>query len=191
MSYTLSTGAKAPDFRLRATDGQCYTLSDFSQKKALVIFFTCNHCPYVIQSNEETRRVALKYADEADFVGINANSPETYPEDSYENMVTLMQEKKFPWTYLVDETQQTALDYGALRTPHFFLFDRRRKLVYSGRGIDTPKDPSAATTFDLDKALEQLLDDREVSPAVTSPIGCNIKWRGKPKHWMPPEACDL
>jgi hypothetical protein len=102
-----------------------------------------------------------------------------------------MEEHRFPWVYLYDETQEVALAYGALRTPHFYVLDKERKLVYTGRGVDSPRDASRITVNDLDRTLEELLAGREVSVPVTNPIGCNVKWEGKDKHWMPADACDL
>lgn len=84
-----------------------------------------------------------------------------------------------------------ALAYGALRTPHFYVFDENRKLVYTGRGVDHPRDVSKMTVNDLDRALEELTSGKPVSVPLTNPIGCNVKWKGKDKHWMPAEACDL
>ena len=191
MSFTLEIGATAPDFRLPATDGSSYSLSDFNEDY-LVIFFTCNHCPYVIGSDEVTRASAMRFAPEGvRFIGINSNSAATYEEDDFPHMVRRMEEQKFPWLYLYDESQEVALAYGALRTPHFYLFNRERKLVYTGRGVDQPKDASKITVNDLDRALEELVAGLPVSVSVTNPIGCNVKWEGKEKHWMPADACDL
>ncbi len=192
MAFTLQLGETAPDFDLPATDGKNYKLEDFSDSEILVIFFTCNHCPYVINSDEITRKTVEKYAQKGvKFVGINSNSKNTYAEDSFENMVERMNEHKFPWIYLYDETQQVALAYGALRTPHFYVFDKSRKLVYTGRAVDSPRDPSKIAKHDLENALDELLSGKEITVPVTNPIGCNVKWEGKDKHWMPPEACDL
>jgi peroxiredoxin len=192
MGYTLQIGESTPDFHLPATDGKVYSLSDFADAKVLVVFFTCNHCPYVIGSDESTRQTVLKYRERGvAFAGINANSPLTYPEDSFENMVKRMAEKKFPWVYLFDESQQSALHYGALKTPHFFVFDQNRRLVYTGRALDNPREAHLSTVNDLENALEDVLNGRPVRKSVTNPIGCNIKWHGKDPKWMPPEACDL
>lgn len=192
MAFTLEPGEKAIDFKLPSTDGKEYSLSDFDKFKYLVIFFTCNHCPYVLGSDETTRATAEKFTKkEVGFVGINSNSENTYPEDSFPNMVKRMKEKKFPWVYLYDKPQEVAKAYGALRTPHFYLFDMERKLVYTGRGVDNPRDPSKATVNNLDIALEELTSGRSVSVPVTNPIGCNVKWEGRDAHWMPPDACDL
>lgn len=192
MAFTLQLGQKAPDFHLPATDGRTYSLGDFDDAKFLVIFFTCNHCPYVTGSDEVTRQTAEKYKDKGVvFVGINSNSENTYIEDSFENMVKRMEEHKFPWVYLHDKSQEVALAYGALRTPHFYVFNEERKLVYTGRGVDSPRDTSKMTMNDLDNVLAQLTKGRKITTPITNPIGCNVKWEGKPAHWMPAEACDL
>ena len=158
----------------------------------LVLFFTCNHCPYVTGSDEDTRITAEKFKPVGvRFVAINSNSPNTYPEDDFEHMITRMKKHKFPWLYLYDDSQQVALDYGALRTPHFYVFDEERKLVYTGRAVDYPRDASMAKVFDLDHTLEELTRGKEITLSVTNPIGCNVKWDGKDAHWMPADSCDL
>ena len=192
MVFTLQTGDKAPDFSLPATDGRTYRLSDFQEAPTLVVFFTCNHCPFVLGSDEVTRQTAEKFASqEVRFVGINSNSEQTNAGDSFDHMVERMQEQRFPWIYLHDATQDVARAYGALRTPHFYVFDRDRRLVYTGRGVDTPRNTAEMTTNDLDRALTEHLAGRPISVPRTNPIGCNVKWRGQDAHWMPAEACDL
>lgn len=190
--FTLELGASAPDFNLPATDGRSYRLADFKDAKVLVIFFTCNHCPYVTGSDEVTRKTALQFAPQGvRFVGVNSNSQNTYAEDSFEHMITRMSQHQFPWIYLRDESQEVAKTYGALRTPHFYVFDSARKLVYTGRGVDSPRDTSRMTRNDLANALEDHLAGRPLRAAKTNPIGCNVKWEGKDAHWMPADACDL
>ncbi len=192
MAFTLGIGSPAPDFTLPATDGRNYSLADFRDAAILVVCFTCNHCPYVIGSDEVTRASAERFAERGvRFVGINSNSERTYPEDDFDHMVARMKQQRFPWVYLHDESQAVARAYGALRTPHFFVFDRDRKLVYTGRGVDSPRDASRVTVNDLDRALEEMLAGKAVSVPMTNPIGCNVKWDGRDAHWMPAEACDL
>jgi peroxiredoxin len=192
MAFTLELGAEAPDFSLPATDGKTYSLKDFAEARTLVIFFTCNHCPYVLGSDEVTRETAKRFAPKGvRFVGINSNSEATHPEDDFEHMVSRMAENGFPWVYLRDKSQESALAYGALRTPHFFVFDAARKLAYTGRGVDNPKDVSLMTANDLSDALEDIAAGRSPRVALTNPIGCNVKWEGKDAHWMPVDACDL
>lgn len=146
----------------------------------------------MINSDELTRATAERYAPEGvAFVGINSNSANTYESDDFPHMVERMEKHHFPWLYLRDESQAVALAYGALRTPHFFVFDKDRKLVYTGRAVDSPRDPSRVTVNDLEKALDELLAGQAVSHPQTNPIGCNVKWDGKDAHWMPADACDL
>jgi peroxiredoxin len=192
MAFTLEPGQKAIDFKLPSTEGKVYSLSDFEKFKFLVIFFTCNHCPYVIGSDEITRATVEKFSKKGvGFAAINSNSENTYPEDSFPNMVERMKKHKFPWIYLYDKPQETAKAYGALRTPHFYVFNEERKLVYTGRGVDSPRDTSKMTVNNLDLVLDELVGGRPISVQVTNPIGCNIKWEGMDAHWMPPDACDL
>lgn len=192
MSFTLQIGQKAPDFTLPATNGTVYSLPDFDASPVLVIFFTCNHCPYVIGSDEVTRQTADRFGPQGvQFVAINSNSPNTYEEDSFAHMVERMEQHRFPWVYLHDASQEIARRYGALRTPHFFVFDQDRTLVYTGRGVDSPRDTSKMTVNDLERALTEHLAGRPVSTPMTNPIGCNVKWEGKDAHWMPADACDL
>ncbi len=191
-TFTLKLGATAPGFRLPATDGKTYALADFADARVLVIFFTCNHCPFVTGSDEITRQTALRFgAKGVRFVGINANSVNTNANDSFAHMVERMQEQKFPWVYLHDQSQDVARAYGALRTPHFYVFDASRRLVYTGRGVDHPREPVKVTVNDLANALEDHLAGRPVRVPRTNPIGCNVKWDGQDQHWMPAEACDL
>ncbi len=192
MSFTLQIGASAPDFELPATDGKTVQLSDFSIARVLVVFFTCNHCPFVLGSNEVTRQTAEKFAAQGvQFVAINANSKTTHPDDDFEHMVTVMAEQKFPWPYLRDESQAVALAYGALRTPHFYVFDQNRQLIYTGRGVDNPRETDKMTVNNLECTLDEHLAGKPVSQPLTNPIGCNVKWDGQDAHWMPAEACDL
>ncbi len=146
----------------------------------------------MIGSDEVTRATADKFKDRGvRFVAINSNSPNTYADDDFPHMVSRMEEHRFPWVYLHDATQDVARAYGALRTPHFYVFDADRKLVYTGRGVDSPRDTSKMTVNDLERALEELTAGKPVSVPRTNPIGCNVKWDGQDAHWMPPEACDL
>src|SRR5699024_3978319 len=191
MAFTLEIGQKAPMFHLKGTDGKTYDLNDFKED-VLVIFFTCNHCPYVVGSHEVTRETALKFKDKGvRFIGINSNSAQTNETDSFEHMVEEMKEKNYPWLYLHDETQEVAKAYGALRTPHFYVFDEKRELIYTGRGVDQPKDTDQMTMNDLDRTLTEKVNGEAISIPLTNPLGCNVKWDGKDSKWMPPEDCDI
>ena len=191
MSFTLQLGQKAPEFNLISTSNENISLSSFNSK-FLVVFFTCNHCPYVTGSDEVTRQTANKFKDkDVSFIAINSNSANTYQEDSFENMVLRMEEYNFPWVYLHDADQEIAMKYGALKTPHFYVFNEQRELVYTGRGVDSPLDANKIKINNLELVLDELTSNTLISIPITNPIGCSVKWEGKDSHWMPPEACDL
>ena len=192
MSFTLELGATAPDFSVAGTDGKNYSLADFESASTLVVFFTCNHCPFVVGSDEVTRATAEKFQDKGvAFIGINSNSEKTNPTDDFDQMVSRMKEHNFPWIYARDASQEVAQAYGALRTPHFYVFDADRKLMYCGRGVDQPRDTSKMQVNDLEKALAEVTAGQSVSVPLTNPIGCNVKWLDQDAHWMPADACDL
>ncbi len=192
MAYTISLGDKAPDFSLPATDGKTYSLSDFDDADVLVVFFTCNHCPAVKGSDDVTRKTAERFASTGvRFVGINSNATEHHADDDFDHMVARMEEHAFPWIYLRDDDQSVALAYGGLRTPHFFVFNKDRTLVYTGRGVDNPYKSEEITVNDLENALEEITSGQPVRTPVTNPIGCNVKFANQDAHWLPPEACDL
>ena len=196
MAFTLTTGQPAPDFDLPGTDGRRHSLAEFAGARALVVVFSCNHCPYVIGSEDRMVAFAGRYAPRGvRLVAINSNETELHPADSFDHMVERARAKGFPFPYLRDESQDVARAYGALRTPHYYLFDRdaagRWRLRYTGRMDDNPRTPGQERTHELADAVDALLDGRDPPAAATNPIGCNVKWKGKPAKWMPPEACDL
>ena len=132
MAFTLPIGAPAPDFDLPATDGRNYSLADFQDAPVLVVAFTCNHCPYVIQSEQRVLDFTRDYKGKLAYVAINSNSENTYADDDFEGMKQRARERGFEFPYLRDQSQDIARAYGALRTPHFFVFDADRKLRLHG-----------------------------------------------------------
>ena len=192
MAFTLPLGAKAPDFSLPGVDGKSYSLADFRDAKLVVVVFSCNHCPFVLGSEDRLKSLYKAYQPRGvAWVAINSNETTHHPDDSFEHMTARARKDKLPWPYLRDESQDVARAYGALRTPHFYVFDADRRLSYTGRMDDNPMDASKATTHELADALDALLAGRTPPVPLTNPIGCNVKWVGKDAHWMPPEACDL
>lgn len=192
MAFTLQIGQSSPDFDLPGVDGKRYSLASFKDAQVLVVVFSCNHCPYVVGSEERMLKLFRDYAPHGvEMVAINSNETENHPMDSFEHMKVRAKEKGYPFPYLRDETQEVARAYGALRTPHYYVFDRERKLRYTGRMDDNPRNPGQEKTHELRDAIEAILAGKRPAVEVTNPIGCNVKWKGKPEKWMPPEACDL
>jgi peroxiredoxin len=192
MAFTLSIGKSAPDFDLPGVDGKRYSLANFKDAKLLVVVFSCNHCPYVVGNEDRMIAFARDYAPKGlAMVAINSNETEGHPGDSFDKMVERANQRAFPFAYVRDDSQDVAREYGALRTPHFYVFDQDRKLRYTGRMDDNPRNPGKETTRELRDAVDALLAGRKPPIELTNPIGCNVKWQGKERHWMPPEACDL
>ena len=185
-------GETAPDFNLPGVDGKSYALAEFKGAKLLIVVFSCNHCPYVVGSEDRMNALYADYKPKGvAMIAINSNETDNHPTDSFEHMVQRAKEKGFKFPYVRDESQEVAKAYGALRTPHFYVFDGDRKLRYTGRMDDDPRRPGKQTTHELRDAVEALLEGNDPPLAVTNPIGCNVKWKGQEEHWMPPEACDL
>ena len=174
----LDLGSLAPSFDLPGTDGTAYSLKSFADKKALCIVFSCNHCPYV--QAYESRFVELQAAFASrggQLIAINSNDASSHPDDNFEAMVARAKEKGFNFPYLRDETQSVAKAYGAIRTPHVFLFNGEQKLAYVGRIDDCWDDPSKVKQHELADAFEDILAGRAVKVPETYAVGCTIKWK--------------
>lgn len=177
-SETLQPGAPAPDFSLPGTDGTTYSLASFEAAELLVVIFTCNHCPYAKGVEDRLVRMANTYQPQGvAFAAISANDAASYPADSFENMKVRAAEKGFPFPYLYDESQEVARAFGAVCTPHVFLFDRERHLLYEGRIDDNWKDESLVTRHDLRDTLDAVLAGKPVPHPQTNPMGCSLKWK--------------
>ncbi|MBI5730414.1 MAG: thioredoxin family protein [Ignavibacteriales bacterium] len=174
---TLKIGLMAPDFNLPATDGKKYSLNTFADKKALVIVFSCNHCPYVQAYEDRIIEIQKDYANDVQVVAISSNEDENYPEDSFENMKARAELKKFNFPYLHDGTQNIAKAYGATHTPEIFLFDKERKLIFHGKIDDNWQEPQSVKSRYLRNAIDELLSGKQISVPETFTIGCTIKWR--------------
>ncbi len=173
---SLKTGDKAPDFSLKGTDDKMHSLTDYNQKGLLVIFM-CNHCPYVKAKIEAIKEIHDKFKDQISLVGINSNDSEKYPDDSFESMKTIADEKGMAFDYLVDETQETAKKYGAVCTPDPFLFDSDRKLVFHGRIDDAMNPDAVANEKVMINNIEKFLNGEKIEKDFDPSIGCSIKWK--------------
>ena len=175
---TLQIDSTIPDFNLLSIDGKKYSLNSFKDRKALIIIFSCNHCPYVqvyenrimaIQKDYEEKGVAV--------VAINSNDAVQYPEDSFEEMRKQAASKKFNFIYLRDEDQSVAKSFDASHTPEIFLFNGERKLVYHGKIDDNWQEEQKVNAKYLRAALDEVLSGKEISVPETYSIGCTIKWK--------------
>ena len=191
-STMMELGERAPSFTLPAAnpdvddrgDNQ-RSLDDDADAEALVVVFTCNHCPYAKHVEDELIGVAREYQEQGvQFVAICSNDPEQYPDDSLESMAERAAAKDFPFPYLQDESQEVAKAYEAACTPDFYIFDGERTLAYRGRFDETRPDHGEAHGGDLRQALDELLEEGAVHMEQKPSMGCNIKWKPgkKPAH---------
>ncbi len=187
---TLEIGASAPDFSLMGVDGKTYTLKSFAQSPFLVVVFTCNHCPTAQAYEDRIKKIAADYKSKGvTVVAISPNDPKavrldelgyTDMSDSFEEMKIRSKEKAYNFPYLYDgETQKTSLAYGAVATPHVFIFDKARKLQYTGRIDDSEKPGSTPKNDDTRNALDALTAGKPVPVAKTKTFGCSVKWKDK------------
>ena len=179
-SNMLPLGTVAPDFKLLNTvSGNDLSLSDYRGVIGTVIFFICNHCPFVIHVNDELVRIANQYSDKnISFVAISSNDVENYPDDAPHLMRKRAIELKYPFPYLYDETQKVARAFDAACTPDIYVFDGDLKLFYRGQLDDSrPDNGIPLTGRDLRHALDCLLENRENTQFQKPSIGCNIKWK--------------
>lgn len=174
----LKIGSSAPEFNLSGVDGKEYSLNSFVDKQALIVIFSCNHCPYVQAYENRIKQIQEDYNNKGvTVIAINSNEDVNYPDDSFENMKKRAIEQKFNFLYLRDDDQFVARAYDATHTPEIFLFDKDRKLVFHGKIDDNWQEPSKVRNNYLRNALDELLVGKEISVPETFTIGCTIKWK--------------
>ena len=176
-TLALQIGARAPGFiDLLGVDGSRYSLSSFEDSRYLVVVFTSNGCPTVRAFEDRLGEIdASNGPDGARVVAINSNNPYLSPGDSYEEMARRASERRFRFSYLKDDDGSVARAYGAISTPHAFVFDQDRMLRYQGRIADS-RIPEKVTSPDLENALRDLFAGRPPRVPLTVPFGCSIVW---------------
>jgi len=177
-SEALPGGVACPDFSLPAVDGQRHARDDFASAKVLVVLFICNHCPYVVAVEDRIIALRKEFAPRGvQLVGICANDPTDYPDDSPERLAERWRAKDYGFPYLVDESQQVARAFGAVCTPDIYVYGPDRRLAYHGRIDDSWKEPAKATRRELAEAIEALLAGGAPAREQNPTIGCSIKWK--------------
>ena len=173
MDVNLEIGELAPDFSLIATDGMIYNLTQYRGSRAIALMFTNNHSLFDLRYEEYFSSLFERYHQKGVvFIAIN---PENDTHDIYDEMVAKMQTKKNRWPYLHDSTQTVAGQYGAITSPHFYLLDHNRYLIYSGRAMEDIKNESSTIDDKLKIALDEYLDSRPITEPRTEPVGKSLK----------------
>lgn len=172
-------GWRAPDFRLSATDGKTYSLTDIAGPKGTLVMFICNHCPYVIAVLDRIERDARDLqALGIGVAAICANDPVAYPPDSFENMAALARERGFTFPYLHDADQSVARAWNAACTPDFFGFNAAGTLQYRGRLDASGRNPAPeGARRELSEAMRQVADTGQGPADQVPSMGCSIKWK--------------
>lgn len=179
LSNMLPLGTLAPNFELYDTASEKkLSLQNLKGSKATVIFFICNHCPFVIHVNKQLVKLANDYRESGiSFIAISSNDVANYPQDAPDLMQSVANELDYPFPYLYDETQEVAKAYDATCTPDNYIFDADLKLIYRGQLDDSrPRNGIDVTGSDIRNALECLLNNKENANVQKPSIGCNIKW---------------
>ncbi|MEM7700172.1 MAG: thioredoxin family protein [Verrucomicrobiota bacterium] len=183
-TFTLKRGQPAPSFELPTAEGDAVSLADLSAgKRATVVAFVCNHCPFVVHLAQHFGSFASEWSERGvQFIAISSNDVDNYPADSPEKMVTFAKANGWDFPYLYDESQDVAKAYAAACTPDFYVFDSGLALTYAGQYDDSRPGGRGGdlTGGDLARALESTLSSEQVSEPWYPSTGCNIKW--KPGH---------
>lgn len=179
LAQGVKVGDKAPDFNLKNVDGKMVALSDYKDAKGAVVIFTCNHCPYAQAYEQRIIDLHKTYAAKGyPVIAINPNDPSVQPQDSYELMQQRAKDKGYPFVYLFDEGQLVYPKYGATKTPHVYLLQKRGAdfmVEYIGTIDDNYKDESAVKEKYLANAIDALIAGKKLALTETKAIGCTIK----------------
>ncbi|MGH8705180.1 MAG: thioredoxin family protein [Burkholderiales bacterium] len=171
-------GWKAQDFDLAGVDGKRHTLASARGANGLLVMFICNHCPYVQAALGRIVRDCAELGQHGvGSVAIMSNDPAEYAEDSFDNMKRVARERKLPFPYVFDETQEVARSYGAQCTPDFFGFNAKLELQYRGRLDASRLDPVPNARRDLFEAMLQVARSGQGPKQQIPSVGCSIKWR--------------
>ncbi len=175
----LSIGDKAPVWTdLPGIDDKKSSLADLADKEVIVVAFTCNSCSYAVEYEDRLNRFAKEFNRKDSPVAVVAINVNKIADDSLPAMKKRAEEKSFAFPYLFDETQKIAKEYGANRTPEFFVLDKERKVVYMG-AMDDSTDPSKVTKRYVEEAVQAALRRENPKTSETPPIGCRIRWDNK------------
>lgn len=182
MAFSLTTvlpiGADMPkaDVKMKDVSGKEVSIKDAVKTNGVLVMFSCNTCPYVIKNEERTIAIG-EFAQKMN-VGVillNSNEAQRTSDDSFEEMKKYAAEKKYNWSYVMDQNNEVADAFGANRTPECFLFDKNLKLVYHGAIDDNPSDETKVTRHHLREAINELAGGKEITVKESRSVGCSIK----------------
>lgn len=169
------------DFSLMNVDGKMVSLSNYPDAKGFIIIFTCNHCPFAKLYPKRMNELNEKYSKlGVPLIAISSTDTLTYEEDTFDLMAQKAKEEAFNFPYLYDNTQIAAKNFKAEKTPHAFVIWKENKewvVKYNGAIDDNGAEPENVETPYVAKAVEALLNSKEVEIKETKSIGCQIYFR--------------
>ncbi len=176
-------GDAATDFNLKNVDGSRVSLSNYTDVKGYILIFTCNRCPYAVAYESRIMDLDKKYAPLGfPVIAISPNDPTIVPEDGFEEMKKLAEEKGYTFPYLLDEDQSVYPQYGATKTPHVFVLQKKgdsQVVKYIGAIDNNHEDANDVTERYVEDAVDALLAGKIISVTETKAIGCSIKDKRK------------
>lgn len=178
--YAYKLEDEIKDFKLPNVDGKVVSLADYPKAKGFIIIFTCNHCPYAKSYEDRIIKLQQKHSVEYPVIAINSNDAAAYPDDSFEAMKKRAAQKKYPFVYLHDESQEVAHIFGATKTPDVYLVHKeqgKNVIKYVGAIDDNYQNESAVKKSYVEDAISALEKGQEISVKETKAIGCSIKWK--------------
>ena len=174
----LPIGASMPkaDVKMKDVSGKEVSLKDATKKNGLLVMFSCNTCPYVVKNQKRTNEIC-KFALENNIgvILINSNEAQRDDDDSFDSMKEYAKKQGYNWYYTVDARSELADAFGAKRTPENFLFNKEGKLIYHGAIDDNPSDSDDVKRKHLKEAVNEMLNEKDITVKTSRSVGCTIK----------------
>ena len=180
----IGNSAVLTTYEMEATNGDMVTLDGIKKQNGCLVIFSCNTCPFVVGNEEramegwqgrynEIKEYCDKY--KIGMILVNSNEAKRNNGDNMDDMIDQVTEQNFTATYALDENHQLADAFGAMTTPHVYLFDGNWILRYKGLIDDNYEQANKVKEPYLKKAIKSMAKGKEIETASTKSIGCSIK----------------
>ena len=176
MSEEISIGSKMPgsDYILKNINGKESELSTYKKENGLLVIFSCNTCPWVIRWQGRYNPISeLCSKNNIGFVAVNSNASQHDGVDSFDSMKEHAKKYEYIFPYVLDSGSRLAKAFGAMVTPHVYLFDKNGDLRYRGAIDDGPKRVKRNYLVD---AINSVSKGKSVKTKTTKSLGCSIKY---------------
>lgn len=175
-NLVLEIGSQAPAWTdLPGADGQKHSLSELKEKDVVVVAFTCLSCPTASDYETRINDLAKKYSAKDSPVAVVAICVNPKPEDQLEAITKKVKDKGYEFTYLYDESQKIAKEFGAVYTPEFYVLNKDRQVVYFG-AMDDATNASEVTRNYVQEAIDATLAGKEPEMKIVVARGCLVKY---------------